>query len=46
MYRKTLEGSQEVLWMQEGSQHYGQRDRILGVSEKEMPASGGLSHRE
>lgn len=45
MYRKTLEGSQEV-WMQEGSQHYGQRDRILGVSEEEMPASRGLSHRE
>lgn len=40
MYRKTLEGSQEV-WMQEGSQHYGQRDRILGVSEEEMPASRG-----
>ncbi|KAK7806051.1 hypothetical protein U0070_004759, partial [Myodes glareolus] len=37
--RKTLEGSQEVLWMREGSHHYGHWDRILGVSEEEMPAS-------
>lgn len=46
MYRKTLEGSQEVPWMQVGSHHYGHRDRILGVSEEEMPASGRFSHRE